>query len=122
MNKQNSVMISQDSLCSLTKLSIATVKRAVALLREQKWLDVVKVGTANLYRVNSNVVWQDREDGCWASFFAVVVANFNEQDEMTKCRLKVRTRHIPFVEADDEINDRSNTVRTELNLIDKKVE
>lgn len=34
MDKQNAVMISQDSLCKLTKLSSATIKRSVALLRD----------------------------------------------------------------------------------------
>ncbi len=104
MNKQNAVMISQDSLCKLTKLSSATVKRAVALLREQQWLEVLRMGTSNVYRVNSNVVWQDRADGRWTSFNAHIVLNFDEQDEQTKLLPNVRTRHIPFVEADDAIN------------------
>jgi hypothetical protein len=119
MNKQNAVMISQDSLCKLTKLSSATVKRAVALLREQQWLEVLKMGTANIYRVNSNVVWQDRADGRWASFNAHVILNFDEQDGVTKASPSVRTRHIPFVEADDEVVAVSKTKGPQLNLIDE---
>ena len=119
MNKQNAVMISQDSLCKLTKLSSATVKRAVALLREQQWLEVLKMGTANIYRVNSNVVWQDRADGRWASFNAHVILNFDEQDGVTKASPSVRTRHIPFVEADDEVVAVSKTKGSQLNLIDE---
>lgn len=103
MNKQNAVMVSQDSLCKLTKLSAATVKRSVALLREQQWLEVLKMGTANIYRVNSNVFWQDRADGRWASFNAHVILNFEEQDSVIKANPSVRTRHIPFVEADDGV-------------------
>jgi hypothetical protein len=109
MNKQNAVMISQDSLCKLTKLSSATVKRAVAMLREQQWLEVLKMGTANVYRVNSNVVWQDRADGRWASFNAHIVLNFDEQDDTTKAMPSVRTRHIPFVEADDVTSQPART-------------
>ena len=103
MDKQNSVMISQESLCKLTKLSSATIKRAVALLREQQWIDVLKMGTANVYRVNSTVFWQDRADGRWASFSANIILNFDEQDEQTKRMPTVRTRHIPVVEADDMV-------------------
>ncbi len=117
MNKQNAVMISQDSLQKLTKLSSATVKRAVAILREQQWLDVMKIGTANIYRVNSNVVWQDRADGKWASFNANVVLNFDEQDEITKAAPSIRTRHIPFVEADDlaqEVGKKQSTKQPDL--------
>lgn len=120
MNKQNAVMISQDSLCKLTKLSSATVKRAVALLREQQWLEVLKMGTANIYRVNSNVVWQDRADGRWASFNAHVILNFDEQDSLTKTSPSVRTRHIPFVEADDDVPAPRKSKGPQLNLIDEE--
>jgi hypothetical protein len=107
MNKQNAVMISQESLAKLTKLSKATIKRSVALLREQQWIDVLKVGTANVYRVNSGVFWTARADGRWASFSAEVILNFDEQDEITKAASinppKATLRHIPFVHADEEV-------------------
>ena len=119
MNKQNAVMISQNSLCKLTRLSSATVKRSVALLRDQQWLEVLKMGTANIYRVNSNVVWQDRADGRWASFNAHVILNFDEQDSVTKASPSVRTRHIPFVEADDEVALPRKTKDLQLNLVDE---
>lgn len=102
MNKVNSVMISNESLERICGISNSTVKRAIKILREQQWIDVLKVGTSNVYRVNSNVFWQDRADGKWASFQAQVVLNFDEQDETTKKKpIKSWTRHIPLVEADD---------------------
>lgn len=107
MNKQNAVMISQESLAKLTKLSKPTIKRAVALLREQQWIDVLKVGTANVYRVNSGVFWTARADGRWASFSAEVILNFDEQDERTKAAPvnppKPILRHTPFLHADEEV-------------------
>jgi hypothetical protein len=103
MNKQNAVAISQESLAIVMKVSTPTVKRAVSLLRKQQWLDVFKMGTANVYRVNSRVVWQDRPDGKWAAFNARVILNFGEQDATTKSLPPVRTRHMPFVVADDEV-------------------
>lgn len=102
MNKANSVMISNESLERICGVSNSTIKRAIKILREQQWIDVLKVGTSNVYRVNSNVFWQDRADGKWASFQAQVVLNFDEQDETTKKKpVKSWTRHIPLVEADD---------------------
>lgn len=53
------------------------MQRAVTLLREQQWIDIFKVGTANVYRVNSGVFWTARADGRWASL-----------------------RHIPLVQAE----------------------
>lgn len=102
MNKQNAVMVSQESLAKLTGLSKPTIKRSVALLREQKWIDVLKVGTANVYRVNSGVFWTARADGRWASFSAEVLLNFDEQDEQTKLQPKAQLRHIPFVQAEQD--------------------
>ncbi|MFM0334758.1 helix-turn-helix domain-containing protein [Paraburkholderia strydomiana] len=101
MNKQNAVMVSQESLAKLTGLSKPTIKRSVALLREQQWIDVLKVGTANVYRVNSGVFWTARADGRWASFSAEVLLNFDEQDEQTKAQPKTKLRHIPFVQAEE---------------------
>lgn len=101
MNKQNSVMISVPSMAKILGMSPATVKRAISLLREQQWLEVLKIGTGNVYRVNSSVFWQDRADGKWASFDARVVVNWDEQDDTTRLNPPVKTRHIPLVEADD---------------------
>ena len=78
------------------------------------------MGTAIIYRVNSNVVWQDRADGRWASFNAHVILNFDEQDNITKAMPNVRTRHIPLVEADDAVPAQRKTKGSQLNLIDEE--
>jgi hypothetical protein len=103
MNKQNAVMVSQESLQKLTGLSRPTVQRAIALLREQQWMEVLKVGTANVYRVNSSVFWQTRADGRWASFSAEILVNFDEQDEKTKAVPQPKLRHVPFVEVHEDV-------------------
>lgn len=103
MDKQNAVMVSQDSLAKLTGYSKATLKRAVALLRDQMWVQVLKVGTSNVYRVNSAVFWQARANGRWASFSAEVLVNFDEQDEATKKAPSPKLRHIPMVQAGEDV-------------------
>lgn len=100
MNKQNAVMVSQESLQKLTGLSASTIKRAIALLREQQWIEVLKVATSNVYRVNSGVYWTARADGRWASFSAEVLVNFDEQDEKTKAQPTPKLRHIPLLQAE----------------------
>lgn len=86
MDVVNSVMISNEFLGKITKLSASTVKRSIKLLREMEWIDVVKVGTSNLYRVNSNLWWQEGEHGKWAAVQTKVVLSFDEQDVITKNR------------------------------------
>lgn len=100
MNRQNAVMVSQESLQKLTGLSGSTIKRAIALLREQQWIEVLKVATSNVYRVNSGVYWTARADGRWASFSAEVLVNFDEQDEKTKAQPTPKLRHIPLLQAE----------------------
>jgi hypothetical protein len=102
MDKQNAVMISQESLVKVTGYSKPTVQRALATLKAEKWLAILKVGTANVYKVNSTVVWQSRANEKWASFSAQVIVNFEEQDEETK-NGDGKTRHIPMVDAQDDV-------------------
>ncbi|WP_054428183.1 replication/maintenance protein RepL [Achromobacter kerstersii] len=107
MNRQNAVMVSQGSLAKLTGLSTPTVKRAIALLREEQWIEVLKVGTSNVYRVNSSVFWTARADGRWASFSAEILVNYDEQDEFTKEQAtnppKASLRHIPVLSAQEDV-------------------
>ena len=103
MDKQNAVMVSQDSLAKLTGYSKATLKRAIALLREQQWVQILKVGTSNVYRVNSSVFWQARANGRWASFSAEVLVNFDEQDATTRSEPSPKLRHIPVLRAGEEV-------------------
>lgn len=84
MDRSNAVVVSQDVLVKMTGMSKATIKRAVAHLREQKWIEVVKSGTANIYRINKYVFWQSRAEGKFAAFGANVVIGWDEQDEVTQ--------------------------------------
>lgn len=106
MNKQNAVVISLESLAKLSGKSVATVKRGISLLREQQWIETIKVGSGNVYRVNSRVFWQSRADGKWATFNAAVVVDWDEQDAKTKQLNDGATglRQIPFVESGEEVS------------------
>lgn len=64
-------------------------------------LDALKIGTSNVYHVNSALVWQDRAQVKWAAFNARLVVNFEEQDSINKRLARERIRHIPFVQKDD---------------------
>lgn len=102
----NSLLISNDSLEKITKLSNSTVKRAIKLLRDDKWIDVVKVGTSNVYRINSDIFWHETANGKWAEFGSHVVLGFDEQDDITQQRVPGHyTRDIPFVTSSDPSTD-----------------
>ncbi|MDM5181737.1 hypothetical protein PO883_31650 [Massilia sp. DJPM01] len=120
MTKVNSLMISNESLEKLTGSSNSTIKRAVRYLREEGWLDVVKAGSSNIYRINSDIFWHETSDGKWAEFPTHVVSSFDEQDEITKNRVPGRfTRQIPLVLDDDYSRSRNRRMASDgqLNLL-----
>lgn len=104
MNKQNALMISQKNLIKILKKSKPTVSRAIAALKESKFLDVIKVGTANAYIINSNVFWQDNallKDKA-AIFTATVIASGEEQDKKYfEDWENVKLKQLPLLMDDD---------------------
>ena len=103
MNNQNALLVSQDTLKKLTGLSRPTLQRAVALLRERKWIQVTRVGTTNVYHVNSGVFWQSRAEGKFATFSAQVIADWEEQDELTKSGPSGQLEHMPVVHDGEDV-------------------
>jgi hypothetical protein len=99
----NSVVISHESLKKLTGLSVPTVKRALNELREDEWIGIRKVGTMNVYTVNSAIFWKETPSGQkFADIRSTVVINFEEQDEITQNMPAGHfTRHLPLVKATD---------------------
>ena len=48
----NAVVCSYTTLCEITGVSRPTVGRAIKLLKDDQWIDTVKIGNANAYCVN----------------------------------------------------------------------
>lgn len=97
MNKQNAIVMSQKTMMQITAKSRPTISRAVKTLKESKFLQVVKIGSANAYVVNSKVFWQAGVNGKFAVFNATVVAS---GDEQTKNYIEnwqnVKLKHVPM--------------------------
>ena len=87
MGHQNAVVVPQKVLAKLMKCSQETVKRAVADLVAERWVQVVKLngpGTVNAYVVNDRVAWgQPRDQLNLSAFSATVVADHDDQDPTT---------------------------------------
>lgn len=85
MDNQAAVVASRATLAQLVGYSEATVKRAVADLREDNWIEVIQLGGkggVNAYVVNSRVAWADSRDKLdRAVFRATVVTTRQEQTE-----------------------------------------
>ena len=51
----NAVVCSYTTLCEITGVSRPTVGRAIKLLKDDQWIDTVKIGNANAYCVNEEI-------------------------------------------------------------------
>lgn len=98
MNRTNAIMASNATLAQITGISIPTVVRAIKLLKEENWIQVIRVGTANAYIINSTVFWKSTGDLKQASFHAQIIASESEQLEPVENWDKVTLKHFPFLD------------------------
>ena len=81
MNKTNAIVASQNTIAEILGLSRQTVATSIKILQEGRWIQVVKIGNANAYVVNSKVVWRDHAGKRYAHFCADIIASESEQIE-----------------------------------------
>ena len=85
MDRSGALVASQATLATLMGVSVATVKRALVVLSDECWIDIVRVGSerggVNAYVVNRRVAWADRrENQRYAAFDARILVSEAEQD------------------------------------------
>jgi len=80
MNRSNAIVCSYRVLAEITGYSRPTLHNAIKLLEAERWIQVIKIGSANAYLVNSRAFWQDTgTKKRHASFNASIVASETEQ-------------------------------------------
>lgn len=85
MDRSGALVASQATLASLMGVSVATIKRALIVLTDECWIDVVRIGSerggVNGYVVNRRVAWADkRSNQRYAAFDARILVSEAEQD------------------------------------------
>lgn len=105
MNRTNAVVISQATLGKILGYGRTAIHNAVRLLEAEKWVQVVKVGTANGYIINSKVLWRDNNGKRYASFYAEVVVSADEQGRPIEDWDNVELRHVPLISKNEFIID-----------------
>ena len=95
----NAVVCSYAVLQEITDTSRSTVARAIKVLKEDNWIDSVKIGSANAYAVNERIFWQaGNNQRHHAIFSATVVATKTEQPQKFEEKSKEKLRFVPIVE------------------------
>lgn len=97
MNKQNAIVMSQKTMMKITGKSQPTITRAIKTLKDSQFIQIVKIGTANAYIINSKVFWQSGVNGKYATFNATIVASGDEQEkDYIENWDGVKLKHIPL--------------------------
>jgi Fe2+ or Zn2+ uptake regulation protein len=88
-DKRNAVIVSYEMMSSGLNLSIKTIYRAIAYLKEKSYLTVLKSGNMNIYVLNDQLVWKDTADSKdkYSSFSAKVHILASEQEKEYQTKL-----------------------------------
>ena len=105
MNKTNAIVISQSTLCQILSYGRTAIHNAIRLLESERWLQIVKIGTANGYVINSKVIWRDHSGKRYASFYAEVVVSESDQGRPVEDWDNIELRHVPVLHAGETVVD-----------------
>jgi predicted nucleotide-binding protein (sugar kinase/HSP70/actin superfamily) len=103
MDKQNAVMMSYETMECISKKSRRQLSRAVNILKNDNWIQVIKIGTANAYVLNTAVFWTDKGNKRHlGSFTAKVITTLEEQEKDLRVSPNVKLKRIPLLAGKDE--------------------
>lgn len=89
MDNYNAVMCSSKVIEEVLGVSRVTVSRAIAVLRDNGFIAVLKSGTSNIYAINDTVYWKSwGNKKQYSKFPANVVLSLSEQEESLQTRIE----------------------------------
>lgn len=104
MDKSNALVISYATLQDMTGYSRASIGNAIKKLKADRWIQAVKIGTANVYFVNSAAFWTaNRKGKYYSQFHATVVASASEQATTIKKLNSLQLKQLPMTRADERL-------------------
>jgi hypothetical protein len=101
LGDHNAVVISQETIAKLCKLSSRSVRRAIMDLIEGNWIEVRQIGATgqtNAYVVNDRVAWHGAREGLRYSLFsATVVVSEEQQPDRAELGRQKPLRRLPRI-------------------------
>lgn len=93
MDGYNSVICSYKVMQEQFDVSSDTIRIAIKLLKDKKYVDVYKTGTSNVYSINKNIVWNSWGTNFdFAKFGANIILSESEQEKNKKAKIKAIKR------------------------------
>lgn len=100
----NAVVCSYKTICETTEASRASVGRAIKILKDDNWIETVKIGNATAYCVNERAFWQaGRNQRRYAIFSATVIASESEQESNFREKAKQELTYVPIISSKERI-------------------
>jgi len=107
MDKYNAVICSYKVMQEKFSYSKATVERAIKILKDHKYIDIVRTGGSNIYMVNKMLYWNSwGSNYAHAEFGAKVIISSSEQDDETKEEIKLQIKRHTEIEIRTKKSDR----------------
>lgn len=107
MDKYNAVICSYKVMQEKFSYSKATVERAIKILKDHKYIDIVRTGGSNIYMVNKMLYWNSwGSNYAHAEFEAKVIISSSEQDDETKEEIKLQIKRRTEIEIRTKKSDR----------------
>jgi hypothetical protein len=92
MDTENALIVSKETLAEVLGVSVRTITRQIAVLKEKGFISILKSGVSNIYLVNANIAWTtDGDKKEYARFRANVFVSKSEQEYQVKA---TRTKQI----------------------------
>ena len=93
MDNYNAVICSYKVMQVKFGYSQATVKRSIQLLKQHKYIEVVRTGGANIYMINKHLYWNSwGTNYAYTEFDAKVIITTTEQDEGIQARVRTQIK------------------------------
>ena len=82
MDRYNAVICSYKVMQEKLGYSQATVKRAIKVLKDHKYVEIAKSGTSNVYMINKTLYWNSwGTNYAYAEFGAKIIISASEQEK-----------------------------------------
>lgn len=94
----NAVICSYAVLQEVTGYSRPSVGRALKVLREGNWVQIIKIGTTHAYAVNERVAWRGAANGRQYSIFSATVIGAASEQDKTTIEDRTKLKRVPILE------------------------
>lgn len=108
MDDYNALVASYKVFAEVLNMSLSTVTRNIRVLREHKFIDIYKSGTANVYVINRRLSWKSWGTNYkYAKFDAKIILSQSEQETFAKKIVSDKIKVVDVVDVLEEIPKKS---------------